>query len=315
ILEDSQASYNAGRSSELDVLEAQSGLAVRRTKQNTALQSYYDALGHARTLYGSVPDIANKPIRAVDVPPATNAPISYGQSFQRAFLLNPDYLIQSEKVDQERVRLGFAKNQRLPELNVNGSYGYNGLGLTVDDSYASLESRDFASWSVGVELRIPLVGNIRGRNNLTAAKLTMEESLVNLKSVETQIANSLNTAVQKARGWAESIQSYETVVRFNENVLKTQIARLNAGQVEARKVLEVEADLFDARQSYADALVQYRRSLLELELADGSVLKDRGLEVKKEELRERTMALVHGRSLPYGHFTPLAPRDSEPAAD
>jgi outer membrane protein TolC len=313
LFNDSQERLKAGRSSELDVLQAQSGLAERRTKQNSAMQNYYDALGRARTLYGSIPTVANQPIRVTEVPPATNTVVTYGKSFQTAFAMNPDYLIQSERVDQEKVRLGFAKNQLLPELNAKGSYGYNGLGLTLDDSYANLVSQDFPSWSVGLELRIPLLGNIRGRHLFSSAKLTLQEAIMNLQSVQTQIGNAVNTALQKVRGWHQSIESYDTVVRFNENLLKTEIARLDVGKTDARKVLEVEADLFEARQSYADALVQYRRALLELELADGTILRMRGLDIDKSDLRRKTLALLNTHSLPQSQFSPLPPGSGQPA--
>lgn len=304
ILSDSRQRVDAGRSSELEVLEAQSGLAVRRTKQNVAVQNYYDAAGKLAGLFAAGPRKHGRRYRAVDAPQQSGPGFSYEESLRSSLNENPDYLIQSQRVDQERLRLGYARNQILPELNVKGSYGYNGLGLTPNESYDNLTAQNYPSWSVGLELRLPLGGNIKGRNNLNAARLTLQEALVNFNSVQNQIATAVDVAIQKTRSWQESLQSYETVISFNQNLLKTQIARLDVGKIEPRKVLEVEADLFDARQSFAEALVQYRRSSLELELATGSILKSRKLDLTRNELRDRTMARLRLHDLPYAKFEP-----------
>ena len=308
ILNDTEEKLKAGQGAELDVMEAQSGLALRKTKQNDALQNYYDAMGRLQMLTGTYP-AANAPtVRVVDIPLATNAPLSYPASFERAFYSNPDYLIQCTKVDEEKVRLGVAKNQLLPELNFKAAYGFNGLGKNASDAWSVADSTDFPAWSVGVELHIPLAGNIKGRNFISAAKLSLQESLVNLNGVQTQIANGLHTSIQKALGWCQSIQSYQTVVHYNEDLLKTQLQRLDVGRVEARKVLEVEADLLDSRQELANALVQYQRALLEVELAEGSLLKNHQLDVTKDELRRQTMALLNSHHLPLGEFMPILPK-------
>src|SRR5581483_3586863 len=209
-----------------------------------------------------------------------------------AFDLNPDYLIQLKKVDQAKVRLGLANNQRLPEMNFRGSYGFNGLGSSPSQSFENLTGRDFLSWSAAVDLHLPLLGGIKERNIFNAAKLSLQAALVNLNGVQTQISHALNLAMLKAQNRTESVHNYETVVHFNEDLLKTELARLNVGKVEARKVLEVEADLLDTRQSLADVLVQYERALLEAQLAEGSILQSRKLELTRDELQKKTMALL-----------------------
>jgi outer membrane protein TolC len=304
VLSDSRERLKAGRAAELDVLEAQSGLALRKTKQNEARQSFDDAVGKAMMLYAASPVEHGPTIRALDQPSQAKTSLSYSLSFQHAFESNPEYLAQQKRLDQERLRLGVARNQLLPELNLKGAFGYNGLGLTPGDSLNIVDSQEYPSWSLGVEMNIPLAGNIKGRHQLSAAELSIEEAVVNLNSIQTQIANALHMAISKSRTWQESIQSYQTVVDFNESLLKTQMARLSVGKIEPRRVLEVEADLFEARQSLADALGRYQRTLLELELADGSILKQRNLELTREGLRRRTLSRLKNGSVPLDAFPP-----------
>jgi outer membrane protein TolC len=305
ILNDGQEKLKAGQASELEVLEAQSGLALRTTKQNEALQSFFDAMSQVREFSGASPTDPGRAIRALDAPAATNTVATYAGRFQQAFQLNPDYLAQEAKVAEEKLRLDVARNQLLPELNLRAAYGYNGLGRSPGESWDLVERQTFPSWSVGAELTVPLGGNIKGRNQFAAAKLAHQEAIINLNHVQTQIGNALNASVQKAQSWQESIRSYETVVHFNEDLLKTQRERLKVGKIEPRKVLEVEADLLDSRQSLAQALVQFQRSLLQIQMIGGAFLKDHGLELTREQLRQKTVALLHRDSLPTGVYSPV----------
>lgn len=298
VLNDAKEKYKAGQGSELDEMEAQSALALRDTKRNDALQSFYDALGHLQMLTGMAPDpvhagTQNPAFRAVDDPHTAKMAPDYQTSYIHVFSDNPDYLIQREKMEQDRVRLGFAKNQLLPELDFKAAYGFNGLATTPSDAWDVAASQDFPSWSLGLQLTIPLGGNIKGRNFYKAAQLKWQEAFLNLKDVQTQIAGSLSMAIQKARAWQQSITSYQTVVTYNEELLQTELQRLKAGTVEAQKVLDVEADLLDARQNLASALGQYRRALLEVELNSGMILKNRGIDITRSELRRQTEAMLY----------------------
>ncbi|HWC60265.1 MAG TPA: TolC family protein [Verrucomicrobiae bacterium] len=304
VLDDSQEKVKAGQGADLDVLEAQSGLALRKTKQNEALQSYYDAMSQVRAFTGAMPTEQRRDLRAVDIPATTNEPPSYAANFHDAFDLNPDFLIQRKKVAQENLRLGVARNQLLPELDLKAAYGYNGLGRTPGDSWDLVEGQNFPSWTVGAQLTIPLAGNIKGRNQFAAARLTYQSAVADLNGIQTEVANALDASLQKVRSWRDSIQSYETVVHFNESLLKTQRERLKVGTIEPRKVFEVEADLLDSRQNLAQALVQLQRTMLQLQVVAGSLLKERGLDMNRYELRQKTLALLREHKLPTAEYRP-----------
>src|SRR5258706_9331398 len=123
---------------------------------------------------------------------------------------------------------------------------------------------------MGVELRIPIGGGIRARNDLAAARISEEKALRTFRDTENQILNAIDTALKKAASRREGIQSYQTIVTFSQNLLNTQLERLKVGRVESRKVLEVKADLPQARQGVTEPQVQYRRPFLGKELVEGS---------------------------------------------
>jgi outer membrane protein len=303
VLDDNRQKLNAGQGSDLDVMEARSGLALRQTKRNEAWQGYLDAMGMMRSLAGSAPIAYQEgavvpAVRIVDLPSETNEPISYAYSYGGAVESNPEFLIQEEKMKQEEVRLGVAKNAALPELDLKAAYGYNGLGNTPAASWQVAVSQDFVSWTLGLELTMPLDGNIKARNLKKAAKMSLQEAYLNVKGAQTEIANHLNTAIQQIQAWQESIHSYETVVTYNEELLTNTLQQFKAGAVDGHKALEVEADLLDARQNLANSLVQFQEAIIDVQVTDGSILKKWNLDVSREELRERTTALLNASQTP-----------------
>ena len=295
ILNDNRKRAQAGKGSELDVLEAESGLALRQSKLSEARQKLSEAINQVLSMYsGSVFD-SNRTAHAVDLPAVRSEQYSFFDSWKTARDVNPDYLSQRLKATQERVRLAYAKNQRLPELNLKASYGLNGLGQTPGESWDDIERAGFPSWSIGAEFRVPLGGNIRGRNELIAARLRQREAIVGLHEIETQIANAIDNALHKISSARDGVQSYQAVVKFNRTLLDSALARLEVGRIESRKILDIEADLLEARNSAAQMRVQYQRAVLELELIKGSLLKKYHFDLTQRELQTLTAQLArHG---------------------
>jgi|DewCreStandDraft_1066081.scaffolds.fasta_scaffold00033_65 outer membrane protein len=284
ILHDNRQRWEAGRGSQLDVLEAEAGVALRRARLMEALQKRDEEA--ARVLSLCSLSVAEAPGRvcAVDAPPQRVPEPNPLELWQAAWQWNPDYQIQRFKVLQEANRIGYNRNQRLPELNLVGSYGFNGLGESPGDSWAAIETANFPSWSVGVELRLPVAGGWKARHNLAAARLQYQAAELALQEIERQIGNSLHTALQKLRTAQSSIEGYEKLVQFNRTLLDSALARLEAGKLDSRKVLEIEADLFDSRNRLVEAQIQLQRAWLEVQLVSGQLLRQRELERDRETL-------------------------------
>lgn len=295
ILKDNQERLRAGIGSELDVLEAQAGIALRKSKLSDAEQKLLEAANRVTSYYAETAFGEEGLVRAVDRPQVAETNYSFYEAWRTAYTLNPDYLMQRKKALQESVRVSFARNQRMPELNVKGSYGLNGLGNRIDTSWESIRGTEWPSWSVGLELRISVGGGVKSRNELGAARMREEAAMISLHEVETQISNAIDTAMHKIRSSRDSIRSYQTVVDFNKQLLDAALARLEVGKIESRKVLTIESDLFEARNSVVEALAQYQRSVLEFDLMAGTVLQRRNLEITQKQLEDKTNEFLRRR--------------------
>ena len=288
ILRDNRARLDAGRGSELEVLEARAGLGLRQAKLQEAKQKQLEAVDRVLSLYADVASSSNLTLYAADIPHLAADLPDYQDLGHKVFDLNPDYLIQVQKAQQERVRLGYAKNQRLPELELKSAYGMNGLGVTPENSWDNVSHGHYPSWSAGLELRVPVGGGAKTRHELRAAELQVQSADLELHSLRTELLNGIDSAWHKAQTARGSMESYQESVKYNESLLASALARLDAGKIESRKVLEIEADLLDARNSVTESLVRYKIARLELEVLQGATLQKRNLELTQAQLEDAT---------------------------
>ncbi|MGV3775042.1 MAG: TolC family protein [Verrucomicrobiales bacterium] len=296
IFNDNRARAEAGKASELEVLQAEAGRSLRMARRNDAAQRMSEAASQLATMYSSSMADTNVVIRAAEEPKVNEFAFDFYGAYKEAFEHNPDYLTRRHQALAENIRLAYAKNQRLPEVDLKGSYGLNGLGRDPEGSYEDIEHTDYPAWSVGVELRIPVTGGIKERNEYKAAKLAKEKALVGIKEIEVQMGNALNTSLLKVNNLRESVRNHQSVIDFHQQLLETQLARLEVGVLESRTVLETEEKLFEARITQLENLVQYQKALLELELVQGITLKNRNLDLSKAELQDQTERMLEAKA-------------------
>ncbi|MBU6399082.1 MAG: TolC family protein [Verrucomicrobia bacterium] len=302
ILKDDQVRLQAGQSSELEVLAAESGLALREAKAKDAHHKLVEAMNRLTALFSAAGAYSNLVVRAMDRPTLRATELDYFSSMGTALKWNPDYLSQLRQVTQADIRLAYAHNQRWPQVDLKASYGLNGLGDTYGSSWSQLQTAHYENWSLGVEVHMPLGGDIRGRNELSAAKLRKQQALLGLKNAEVQISTALDTAIKRTQGLRDSVGDFQKAVDYNQRLLDAEVARLAVGKSDSRKVLEIEEELSEAKRALLESLVAYEKSYLEWELGRGTLLRMQNVDMTQTQLRDRLVQRLHLSPGATGHL-------------
>jgi outer membrane protein TolC len=297
IFRDSEARKDVGRGAQMDVLQAAASVSQRQAKLGESKNRVMESISRLTSYFFDTTVLTNAFIRASDTPAIDYISLDQMTGAQEAFLSNPDYLIREHRLKQDDIRLAYAKNQRLPQVDLKGAYGVNGLGRNINRSLDMADDLRAPVWSVGLELNIPLAGGIKERNELAAAKLGRTRSKAAVEEAGVQIASALAAALSKVRTYQDNLTNHIAAAKNLEDLLNAQIARFEAGSLENRWVLESIDKLAEARSVVIEDRVNYRRALLELELIRGATLKNRNVEVTKGELQSRTRALLADRRL------------------
>lgn len=284
ILRDNIVRVKTGKMAETEVLEAEAGLALRRSLVSEAKQAIIAAANGVRTFISSSAAEAATEIEPAETLHMEEVKLDFMGSLERAFKQRAEYLASLKKMGREDIRLVFAENQIWPQLDLKGSYNLNGLAETPGRSWDDTWQRDYTTWSVGLELRIPLGGDRKGRSELEATRQRKKQALLEMKAIEVSLANALDTAIKGVQNAREQARQYAGIAVMNRRLLEAETAKFEAGKSNSRLLLEREEELNQAMEAELESLVRYRKSLLQLEAAEGSLLANHGVEVMEADI-------------------------------
>jgi len=284
LVRDSTVNFDSGRGSRLDVLEAEAGLAMRRSRESLSRQQLVEAANRMAAFLGGAP----ARITASESPVLRQVELHPEEGSRTALAMNPDVLRARSQVGQELVRVAYARNQQMPQLDLKSSFAATGLGFDWTSAWRDVEKGNYPAWTVGLELRVPIFGGLRGRNEYRAATLRLRQAERAEADVTTQLRTGLDSALKRIDAAFTAARSYETVVEFRMNLLQTRLQGRDVGRLDSRSALEAEQELFAARVDQLQSEIEYQRALLELQVLSGSLLQSRGLEIGFARLEEQT---------------------------
>ena len=129
---DNQARVEVGTLAPLDIVQAQAEAATRRQNVAVAEAALQTAeLTLKRFIVSGTDDpLWRQTIRPVDLPSLQPAPTDIDGAIRKALAERTDVLSARKSLDSSDVSLRFLKNQSMPAVDLNASYGAQGLGGT-----------------------------------------------------------------------------------------------------------------------------------------------------------------------------------------
>ena len=278
LLEDNKNRLKEGRVSQMDVDQTRAGVALRERRWLEARTEANEAAKALATLLGWSGRQTQPVIKAEILEIGDPVVTDFDKAMTQAVMSHPDMLIRQKEIEVEKLRLVVAKNQSWPQLDLVGSYGYNGLGEDVPDSWDRLSEGEYDNWSVELVFRMGLGGDRKAESQLEQTKLRHERALLSYQATESDLANAMQSVMNKVKLVRDTQLALSREVDINRAALEAEKVLLGEGKSNSRRVLELEEDLVDVQVLYETACANYRRVLVELDMTDGAMLSRRGLE-------------------------------------
>ena len=275
LLEANRKKLEAGVISRLDLVQAQAAVASRKEDVLIAESSLQAA---ERTLKELIADdaYAIKDRQILPVGDSALKPIgqSLSESIARAIDSRPEYMELRAAIERSNIAIEYRGNQAFPELDLEASYGYNGLGDSFSDSFSSLS--DNPEWRLGLSFRYPL-GNRTARAEIEAARLEALQSRIRLKRLEQEIVLRLDESMKEVATGSKRLDAAEDAVRLAVETLSAEEKKLDAGRSTTFNVLRIQDDLLQARLKRLDAVSGYNTALLRFYREKGTLLEELGI--------------------------------------
>jgi outer membrane protein len=265
---DLQSAEAQAASSRSQVILAQSQLG---TQERTLKQMITDDY---RTEWGNV---VLEPAGKLLAPPPV---INLQDSWSKGLTERPELIQSKLDVERQGIVLKYDKNQLLPELDVFGTYGYNGSGREFSDALYDVQQTDRPFYTYGGQVSVPL-SRTRARNTYKADKASMRQLVLTVKQWEQTIMVAIDNDIGTVRANYDQVQATRTAREYEEAALDAEQKKLESGKSTTYTVLQVQRDLTTARGNEIQALDNYNKSLSQLSEDEGTTLERLGIDFQE----------------------------------
>jgi len=296
LLEQTQTQYEVGVVSKVEVVEAEAGVADREFELIRTANIFRNAQDLVIDIVGGTELAASTSFQFVP----TEDPESYElrhvdveMSVREAFRKRPELQVEDRRIEQGEIDLKFAKNQRLPQLDLEMQYGYVGIsgdgnntpfGPPPGDTSYQDSMKDFFksdgsdNYTVRGVFSIP-IPNTAARKRVVRSQLDLRRSQTRRVRLEQNIILEVRAAARLLLASAQGIDAAERRRLAAEEQLRAERIRLEHGESTPFEVLQRETDFVEAESQKIAALQSYRSAEVGLERAQGTILDSRGIVV------------------------------------
>jgi outer membrane protein TolC len=199
-------------------------------------------------------------------------------SWSKGLAARPDLLQAKLTLEQQGIQLKYDHNQLFPQLDLMGSYGFNGAGQGINDAFNQYAAANRPFYSYGGQLSVPL-SNVGPRNSLKSDKAVEQQDLLKLKQLEQNIMVQIDDAVKQVQSAWESVDATKQARTYAEAALDAEQKKYAVGKSTTFTVLQLQNNLTAARSQEIRALANYNEALANLAQQEGSTLQRRNLDV------------------------------------
>jgi outer membrane protein TolC len=260
----------------LSVQQDESQVAQNKANLIAAQSTLDTAENTLKTLltdrYSQWHDVDIQPTATLDAPPQS---FDLQNSWNAGLNLRPDLLQAKLNVEEQGIELKYYQNQLFPELNLLGTYGFNGSGGINSDYNGTFNQFGQGSapfYSYGAQVTFPL-SNVGARNQYKSTKATLQQVLLQLKQFEQNVMVQIDNAVKTAQSDYESVQATQQARIYAEIALDAQQKTYAVGKATTFEVLTYQNNLTAARSQEIRALANYQEALAALAQQQGTTLE------------------------------------------
>jgi outer membrane protein TolC len=277
---------DAGQLAPLDLVQAEAEVAQRRQNLIQARADAEDAEDGLRRLIMDPADTAfwNARLDPVDEPQETNASPDVEAAVSNALDGRYDLARAQHDLDNAKTTVEFLKNQRLPDVRVEASYGTNGIGGTQmlrtggfpgivtgthDSSFGAALGQaftpDYPNWSVGVTFSHPLG---RSYEDASAARAEVErrQAAARLASLRLEIVEVVRQSARRVRSAAERVGAARAGATLAEQRVQDESRRYDVGLSTTFLVTQAQRDLLQAQVTVLQTMLDYQSAVVDLEV-------------------------------------------------
>lgn len=287
-LRNNQRRVEVGTIPPIDIVEAQA--EVSRNEEAVIInQAQVQALEDAlRTLVmnPSQPDFWTTRIVPSEQPVLAAQTVDLDAAIRNALDRRTDLAQLRRQMDQTDISIRYARNQKMPAVDLTTSYNLIGLAGTQNEfDYAAgvipapiirtsqrrfgtalrdVVGNDFRTWSVQLNVSYP-IGTSVADAALAQGRLQRERQVTTLRAQELQVTAQVRDAGRQVDTSLKRVDATRKAREFAERRYEAEQKRMTVGLSTTFQLFQAQRDLATARLAELNAIIAYNRSLVNFE--------------------------------------------------
>ena len=212
---------------------------------------------------------------AVVVPMTEPDPVRYEidkERLTKSAVENRMEMLEVElQLAQDSSAVDYYKNQMLPLVALDYTYNMNGIGTARSDAYDMMFDRTSESYTVGMNLIVPL-GNQAAKNRLLEAQYRKRQRLFTKENRRMQIQTEVLGAIEQLEANWQSILAGRQNSILAGRLYEAEKRQFVVGLRTATDVLDAQAKFANAQSTEISALTEYEIAQVDLAYATGTLL-------------------------------------------
>jgi len=188
----------------------------------------------------------------------------------------PDINQARLQVDRGDLDVVQTRNGLLPKLDF--FIGLGGTHYTNAFSNQSDTNGDDLSYSAGLNFEFPL-GNRSARARHRQSLISLEQTEGSLLNMEQLAQVDIRSAYVDVKSAEEGIKASKATRELREETLRIEEAKLRVGKSTTFLVSQAQRDVVESQIAEVEAIVEYRKALLDLFRLQGILLQRWGIEI------------------------------------
>ncbi|MFP6616654.1 MAG: TolC family protein, partial [Candidatus Hydrogenedentota bacterium] len=273
-----------GTAAAIEVLQAKAQAATRHSDLITARTSILDT---EDVLKNFINLNDNDVFSTTSIIPTTSPGMvghqwDLDQSITTALNNRPEIRTAELQIENARLSKKGTKNDLLPSLDASVSYGQAARELTAGELRNGIREKQGRTWNFGLQGSIP-IGNRAAKGAHMRSEQFERQQELRLTKAQRDVMLDVRMGIRGVVTTEILVESDKQARILQEANVAAEEKRLNLGVTTSQDVLDRQEDLTLAQTQELQSVVNYEKALIQLQVAEGTLLKNLDINWEVEE--------------------------------
>lgn len=266
-LSTTQEEFKLGTAEETDVIAARANVLVREDELLSTKEIERAWQEKLRVKLALGPEVHIENVEKKPVFIALQGGVD--QRINMALSKRRDYLASKQELEMRDVELAIAKNQRWPSMDLYTTLELNEIKNGLTSAWGSVDS---PNWTVGMNFSVPIENRV-ARAGRKRADIQKASALVALKDLENRITNSVKTSYEEVSARKKIVRTSQRAFDLQREKLRQERKKYSLGRSTSDLIVRFQDDVVASELGYAQAWLAYKNAVLNLYLAEGTLVE------------------------------------------